>query len=56
MTEEPYVATKFQNRVIHFHILDHHNPAFETLVKIMVRMEEWLKGDPENIIAVHCKV
>jgi hypothetical protein len=56
LTEDPYDGTKFQNRVVHFRLFDHHNPCVSVLVQIMETMERWLKADPSNVVAVHCLV
>jgi len=55
LTEEPYDGTKFENRVLHFSIDDHHSPSLSMLLNIMQTMEKWLKADEENVAVVHCK-
>jgi protein-tyrosine phosphatase len=55
LTEEPYDGTKFEDRVMHFCMPDHHNPPIKMLLQIVECMDAWLKSDPENVVAVHCK-
>lgn len=52
--ESSYSPREFQNRVLYRGFQDMTPPPFKLLLEIMLRIENWLKKDPKNVIAVHC--
>lgn len=35
-------------------MLDHHSPPLHLLIHILLRLNDWLEEDPENVAAIHC--
>ncbi|OHT16995.1 phosphatidylinositol-3,4,5-trisphosphate 3-phosphatase [Tritrichomonas foetus] len=54
LTETPYHESIFNGPVEDYPFPDHHAPPFNTLIKILNSIHEWLLEDPSNVIAVHC--
>ncbi|CAH1180300.1 unnamed protein product [Phaedon cochleariae] len=54
-SERSYDKAKFHNRVKVFPFDDHNPPKVEAIRPFCEDVEEWLKGDEENVAVVHCK-
>lgn len=54
-SERHYDETLFHGRVERFHIDDHNVPPLTDMLRFSASVQEWMKQDESNIIAVHCK-
>ncbi|VDK56366.1 unnamed protein product, partial [Cylicostephanus goldi] len=50
-----YKVEKFQGRVSLYHMKDHHPPRLDLMDPFCKEVNEYLKADPRNVVAVHCK-
>lgn len=53
--ERGYVPLKFGNQVRHFPFNDHNAPPLYLLSEFCYSLDTWLKVDPKNVAAIHCK-
>ena len=56
LSEINYNYAKFHNNVVDFGFPDHHAPQLHMLFIICKGLQEWMDKDPQNVLAVHCKV
>jgi phosphatidylinositol-3,4,5-trisphosphate 3-phosphatase/dual-specificity protein phosphatase PTEN len=54
-SERKYDASLFHRRVGFYPMDDHNVPSIELMIEFCKDMEEWLKADPKNVCAIHCK-
>ncbi|RCN52431.1 hypothetical protein ANCCAN_01474 [Ancylostoma caninum] len=50
-----YKVEKFHGRVGLYHMKDHHPPRLDLMDPFCKEVNEYLKADPRNVVAVHCK-
>ncbi|XGW32220.1 hypothetical protein V3C99_010420 [Haemonchus contortus] len=50
-----YKVEKFHGRVGLYHMKDHHPPRLDLMDPFCREVNEYLKADPRNVVAVHCK-
>ncbi|KAK6750204.1 hypothetical protein RB195_002291 [Necator americanus] len=50
-----YKVEKFHGRVGLYHMKDHHPPRLDLMDPFCREVDEYLKADPRNVVAVHCK-
>ncbi|XP_070133161.1 phosphatidylinositol 3,4,5-trisphosphate 3-phosphatase and dual-specificity protein phosphatase PTEN isoform X1 [Drosophila bipectinata] len=53
--ERKYDISKFNGRVASFLFEDHNPPTIELMQRFCKDVDLWLKADPSNVVAVHCK-
>lgn len=54
-SERSYHPAKFQRRVSHYGFDDHNCPEFGLILDCCKDIDDWLKSDPLNVVAIHCK-
>eukprot|EP00300_Choanocystis_sp_HF-7_P008895 c16160_g1_i1.p1 GENE.c16160_g1_i1~~c16160_g1_i1.p1 ORF type:complete len:1328 (-),score=325.18 c16160_g1_i1:289-4236(-) len=54
-SERSYDPNLFQGRVVRFPFEDHNVPPVEMMRQFCLSCDDWLKKDPKNVVAVHCK-
>ncbi|CAD5114870.1 DgyrCDS3903 [Dimorphilus gyrociliatus] len=54
-SEKGYDESKFDNRVERIFIDDHNVPKLAEAVKFVKDVDDWMKADEENVLAVHCR-
>jgi phosphatidylinositol-3,4,5-trisphosphate 3-phosphatase and dual-specificity protein phosphatase PTEN len=54
-SERTYDPSKFHNRVITYPMEDHNPPRIEQIAPFCEQLHTFLKADPRNLAAVHCK-
>ncbi|WKY04941.1 hypothetical protein Q1695_005726 [Nippostrongylus brasiliensis] len=50
-----YKVEKFHGRVGLYHMKDHHPPRLDLMAPFCNEVNEYLRADPRNVVAVHCK-
>eukprot|EP01117_Protostelium_nocturnum_P020684 TRINITY_DN942_c0_g2_i1.p1 TRINITY_DN942_c0_g2~~TRINITY_DN942_c0_g2_i1.p1 ORF type:complete len:451 (+),score=164.16 TRINITY_DN942_c0_g2_i1:125-1354(+) len=50
-----YDASEFKGRVGYFPFFDHQAPPIELMGQFCRDVDEWLKSDSKNVVAIHCK-
>jgi protein-tyrosine phosphatase len=50
-----YPDSEVYGRIRHYPFPDHHPPPFALIPHIMASMRDWLKGDEDRVVVVHCK-
>ncbi|KJH47205.1 hypothetical protein DICVIV_06727 [Dictyocaulus viviparus] len=50
-----YDVEKFHGRVGLYHMKDHHPPRLDLMDPFCKEVNEYLRADPKNVVAVHCK-
>uniref|UniRef100_A0AC35U6U8 Phosphatase tensin-type domain-containing protein n=1 Tax=Rhabditophanes sp. KR3021 TaxID=114890 RepID=A0AC35U6U8_9BILA len=50
-----YDRANFDNRVAVYKMTDHHPPNLEMMAPFCKQVDEYMRKDPSNVIAVHCK-
>uniref|UniRef100_A0A915IP37 Phosphatidylinositol-3,4,5-trisphosphate 3-phosphatase n=1 Tax=Romanomermis culicivorax TaxID=13658 RepID=A0A915IP37_ROMCU len=53
--EKNYDIAAFENRVECYPFVDHQPPRFDTILPFCQSVEQWLKANEDNVVAVHCK-
>lgn len=54
-SERTYPTEKFHGRVVRFPFDDHGPAPLSTYLQLCVYVDEFLKQDKENVVAIHCK-
>jgi len=54
--EKAYDVDKFKTKAVaKYPFLDHNPPKIESILAFCQDVDEWLRADPNNVAAVHCK-
>eukprot|EP00759_Apiculatamorpha_spiralis_P045292 PhF_6_TR42134/c0_g1_i3/m.63643/K01110/PTEN; phosphatidylinositol-3,4,5-trisphosphate 3-phosphatase and dual-specificity protein phosphatase PTEN len=54
-SERWYDESKFQGRCVRFPFNDHCPPQYREMLPFCKHVDEFLKADPANVVAIHCK-
>lgn len=54
-SERTYDAAVFEGRVAHYPFDDHNAPPLHLLYECCRDIDVWMKMDPKNVCAIHCK-
>lgn len=54
-SERKYDPKSFDNSCAHFPFEDHNPSSFETVLKVCADVDQFLKADEKNVVAIHCK-
>eukprot|EP01129_Flabellula_baltica_P007688 TRINITY_DN3002_c0_g1_i3.p1 TRINITY_DN3002_c0_g1~~TRINITY_DN3002_c0_g1_i3.p1 ORF type:complete len:688 (+),score=107.66 TRINITY_DN3002_c0_g1_i3:27-2066(+) len=54
LSGEKYDYEKFGDRVVEYGFPDHHPPTLDTMHRVVLDIDEWLKKRPETVAVVHC--
>ena len=56
LSEKEYDTSKLNDQVLDFGWPDHQAPPFKILFALCKSIDSWLKSEPTNVVAIHCKV
>ena len=56
LSQKLYDINKFHGNVVDFGFPDHHAPDLHLMFLVSNAIHQYLQADPENVVAVHCKV
>ena len=54
LSDRKYDYSKFDHRVLDFKWLDHHAPALETLLNIVLMIQSFLSQNIHHVVIIHC--